>query len=293
MERDKTTPEHRTIGELLAAGATWLEARRVEEPRLLCEWLAADLLSISRSELTRWAGQEADSAFVDRLREGVVRLGTGEPVQYVIGEWDFRCVTLKTDRRALIPRPETEELVQLVLDTPSIWEGPGPSIYDIGTGTGCIAISLAVERPSCRMTAVDIEEAALSLARENAIRCEVEDRIRFIHGSGCAGAPTASIDVIVSNPPYIGSKVVDGLPRLIRAFEPRSALDGGPDGLDIIRDLVHDAAIALRPGGWCFLEIGDDQGDALHAILEDDGFSEIRILPDFAGKTRYAIGRIA
>ena len=292
MEAGKTTPGPRLIGDFLAAGATWLKARHVEEPRLLCEWLAADLLSLSRSDLQLILKQRAEPAFIDRLREGVVRLGKGEPVQYVIGEWDFRCVTLKTDHRALIPRPETEELVQLVLDTPGIWSGSGPVLYDIGTGTGCIAISFAVERPSCHVTAVDIEESALSLARENAERCGVADRIRFIHGNSCAGAATASVDVIVSNPPYIGTRVVDGLPRLIRDFEPRTALDGGPDGLDIIRDLVHDAAIALRPGGWCFLEIGDDQGDSVHAILEDDGFSSIRILPDFAGKTRYAIGRI-
>lgn len=293
MTSGGTAAGSRPVGELLAAGAAWLGARRVEEPRLLCEWLAAGLLSVTRHGLRGLMGRPAGPAFAARLRDGVVRLGDGEPVQYVLGEWDFRGVTLKTDRRALIPRPETEGLVQLVLDAPGVWSrGARPSVRDVGTGSGCIAISLAVERPSCRVTAIDVEEEALSLARENAGRCGVAGRIDFVLGDCCAGAPAASVDVVVSNPPYIGTGAIGGLPRMIRDFEPRRALDGGRDGLRVVRDLVHDAAIALRPGGWCFLEIGDDQGDPVRALLEDDGFSDVRITPDLAGKTRYASGRI-
>jgi release factor glutamine methyltransferase len=282
----------RRIGDILSAGAAWLESKNVEDARLQCEWLAAALLSSSRTELELAAGREAPGAFVSGMREGVKRLAQGEPVQYVVGEWDFRCLTLKTDSRALIPRPETEQLVQLALDEREVWERAAPRLYDVGTGTGCIAISLAVERPQCECVAVDVDGGALSLARENAARCGVADKIEFRLGRNCDGAAEASLDAVVSNPPYIASRVVDGLPPLIRDHEPRLALDGGPDGLDIVREVVNDAAIALRPGGWCFLEIGDDQGEAVRGVLEDAGFSEISVLADYAGLTRFAKGRI-
>ena len=171
-------------------------------------------------------------------------------------------------------------------------QGKRLRVLDVGTGTGCIALSFAVERPQCRCTAVDVDEAALSLARENAVRCGVADRVEFRLGRNCDGAAEASLDAVVSNPPYIASRVVDGLPPLIRDHEPRRALDGGADGLDIVREVVNDAAIALRPGGWCFLEIGDEQGEAVRGILEDAGFSRIAVLSDFAGLTRFAKGRI-
>lgn len=284
--------QQRTLGELVDAGVAWLRARRVDEPRQQCLWLAGALLSLSRTDLLAALGRPVPDEVVARLREGVIRLGAGEPVQYVIGEWDFRLVTLRTDARGLIPRPETEELVQLTLDEPRLWEDPAPAICDVGTGTGCIAISLAVERPLCRVTAVDCEEAALSLARENAARCGVADRIRFVHGRGCANAEAGSLDAVVSNPPYIPAAEVDALPRKILGFEPRSALDGGADGLDIVRDVIRDSAIALRKGGWLFLEIGDDQGGPVRAAMEDAGFDPVEIRRDFAGKTRYAKGRI-
>ncbi len=284
--------QQRTLGELVDAGVAWLRARRVDEPRQQCLWLAGALLSLSRTDLLAALGRPVPDEVVARLREGVIRLGAGEPVQYVIGEWDFRLVTLRTDARGLIPRPETEELVQLALDEPRLWEDSAPAICDVGTGTGCIAISLAVERPQCRVTTVDCEEAALSLARENAARCGVADRIRFVHGRGCANAEAGSLDAVVSNPPYIPAAKVDALPRKILGFEPRSALDGGADGLDIVRDVIRDSAIALRKGGWLFLEIGDDQGGPVRAAMEDAGFDPVEIRRDFAGKTRYAKGRI-
>ncbi len=291
MESDAKASGRR-IGDILSAGALWLESKNVEDARLQCEWLAAALLSSSRTELELALDREVSEPFVSQMREGVRRLGAGEPVQYVVGEWDFRCLTLGTDPRALIPRPETEQLVQLVLDERKVWERPEPRLCDVGTGTGCIAISLAVERPQCRCLAVDVDEATLSLARENAAHCGVADKVEFRLGRNCGGASESSLDAVVSNPPYIASRIVDSLPPLIRDHEPRVALDGGPDGLDVIREVANDAAIALRPAGWCFLEIGDEQGEAVRGILEDAGFSEISVLADFAGLTRFAKGRI-
>lgn len=289
---EQNNSDSRRIGELISAGAAWLASRQVEEARLSCEWLAASVLGLTRTELEDSFNLPAPDFFVSALRNGILRLGANEPVQYVIGEWDFRSLTLKTDRRALIPRPETEQLVQLVLDTGDLWRGRRPLLCDVGTGTGCIAISLVTERPDCDCVATDIEAAAISLASENARLCGADSRISFVRGRNFAGMAAASLDAVVSNPPYIASSVCDSLPPLIREFEPRSALDGGPDGLDIIRDLVHDSAITLRQGGWCFLEIGDDQGEAVGGILEDAGFSDIAVLVDYAGKTRFAKGRI-
>ena len=278
------------LAELLSAGCRWLAGRGVEEPRLSCEWLAASLLGCGRAALP--LKDVPSPGVMDRLRDGIRRLGDGEPVQYVIGEWDFRCLTLKTDRRALIPRPETEQLVELVLSEKALWGRPAPLVYDVGTGTGAIALSLARERPGCSVVAVDCEQDALSLARENAAACGLAGAVRFVLGRNCADAAPATVDAVVSNPPYIASGVVDGLPRLIRDFEPRTALDGGADGLDVFRGLVHDAAIALRRGGFLFLEIGDDQGEAVAGLLDDAGFSDVGVFSDFAGRPRFAKGRI-
>lgn len=281
----------RTIGDLIDAGERWLVARGVEEARSQCIWLGAAILSIGRNEFELRLDRVAGDDFTNKLRDGVVRLGKKEPVQYVIGEWDFRMLTLKTDSRALIPRPETEELVQLVLDD-EISMLEHPSFCDVGTGSGCIAVSLAVEHDGCTVIAIDREQAALSLARENAEKYEVTDRVGFVLGDCLAGAEPGTFDAIVSNPPYVTTPDWERLPPHIKSFEPRSALDGGADGLDVIRRLAREAAVALKKGGRIFLEIGDEQGDGVKAVLEGAGFSDISIIPDFAGKTRYAKGSI-
>jgi len=290
MFAEPQSADGRRLGDLIESGAAWLGRRGVGDGRLLCEWLASAALGCRRTDLPLAATPPPE--VVERLREGLRRLGAGEPIQYVVGDWDFRMLTLKTDKRALIPRPETEGLVSLVLEEPGVWGSGAPRICDIGTGTGAIALSLAYERPQCLVTAVDRQEAALSLARENAGRLGLASRVEFILGENCAGAAPGTFDAIVSNPPYIESAAVDALPPLIRDHEPRTALDGGPDGLDTLRGIIHDAAIALRRGGFLFLEIGDGQGDSVRSLMEDSGFSDVAILKDLAGLVRYARGRI-
>ncbi len=279
-----------SLAQIIDETVTRLAACGVDEARLLCEWVVSYRLNKPKTAIDY--SLIPDDALLAALNADFKRLAEGEPVQYVIGEWDFRYLTLKTDSRALIPRPETEQLVELVLQEPAIRKRSAPSICDIGTGTGAIALSIAHELPAAQVTAIDIEEKALSLAKENCARCGLDARVRFIHGRNCADAEPASFDVIVSNPPYIPAKVVDALPRLIKDFEPRSALDGGDDGLDILRSIIHDAAIALKSDGYIFLEIGDDQGSDVEALLTDAGFVDVRIYTDFAGKTRFAKGRI-
>jgi release factor glutamine methyltransferase len=284
--------EDRPLGDLIAAGTAWLAVREIGEPRIKCELLAARLLGVPRLQLPLERSRILPAPLVDALRRGVVRLGNHEPIQYVLGEWDFRGLTLRVDRRALIPRPETEQLVQLVLDEPDLRLIPSPLICDIGTGCGCIAISLAVEAPGGIYTAVDREAEALALARENAARHAVAQRITFLQGESCAHAAPGSLDVVVSNPPYIATAVCAALPRQIRDYEPNTALDGGADGLDILRDIVHDTALRLKPRGWCFLEIGDDQGPAVRDLLTQVGFETVEILRDLAGKIRFARARM-
>jgi release factor glutamine methyltransferase len=287
-----TAAANHSQASLLEASVRWLAARGVAEPRIACELLAARILRLPRLQLSLERSRQLRPLQVAALRRGVLRLGTHEPVQYILSEWEFRGLTLKVDRRALIPRPETEQLVQRVLDHSEVWQAPVPRLADIGTGSGCIAISLATEVPRCEIVAVDREPAALELARENAACHNVATRIKFIQGEFCAGLPTASLDALVSNPPYIASHTCEQLPTLIRDFEPRSALDGGTDGLEVLRHLIPDAAMALKPHGWCFLEIGHDQGEAVRALLGQAGFTDITIARDLAGQIRFAQARI-
>ncbi len=282
----------RTLGELLAAGVQWLRRRGVAEAESLCQWLAAHQLGIPRLELTLQSTRRLKLEEVERLRRGVVRLGSDEPLQYVLGEWDFRGLSLTVDRRALIPRPETEQLVELVLRQEEVWRQPRPRIIDVGTGSGCIVVSLAHEAPAGEYLASDISGEALSLARENAMRVGVAERIEFIECESCALVPAATLDVVVSNPPYIASEVCRQLPRRLREHEPWLALDGGDDGLVVIRQVVNDAALRLKAGGWCFLEIGAGQGRDVCALMRRAGFAMAEVRRDLAGRERHVVARM-
>jgi release factor glutamine methyltransferase len=281
----------RRLRDLLDAGTGYLERHGIAFPRVACELLAARLLACPRLELFCHYDRPLTDARVAALRRGLQRVAAHEPVQYVLGEWDFRRLTLTVDRRALVPRPETELLLDHVFAASELWARPAPLVIDVGTGTGCIVLSLAAERPQGRYVAIDASAEALSLARENAVRTGLVERVEFREARGCGEFAAGSADAIVSNPPYIRSAVVPTLDACIRDHEPAMALDGGPDGLDVIRAIAHDAAMVLRPGGWLFFEIGDDQGVAVRNLLEHLGFIGVIIRDDYAGKPRFAIGR--
>lgn len=294
----------RTVGELIHAGTAFLARHHVDSPRVACELLACRLFKCPRLELFLHDGETPPNRIVDAWRRGLKRVADGEPLQYVLGEWDFRHLTLTVDRRALIPRPETEQLVDLVLEACGLWESAAapsssaaapdrdlPLIVDVGTGSGCIVLSLATERPHARYVAIDASAAALELASENATRCGVADQVAFRQATGCGAFPAGSVDAIVANLPYIATATVATLAPHVRDHEPHLALDGGADGLDIIRTVTRDAAMVLRPQGWLFLEIGDEQGQAVQDLLEGLGLIDIAILPDLAGKTRFARAR--
>lgn len=284
-----------TLTKLLQESARYLAQHQVEAPETIAELLLANALNIKRMDVLLRQGEVMPEAVLEVMRTGLRRVAAGEPVQYVLGNWDFHEITLKVDPRALIPRPETELLVERVLRSPVVTEPRPITIIDVGTGTGAIILALAHalrDRPDTGFLGVDRSPEALALARENASLLGLSSKIAFIKGSGCGMFEPGSIDLVVSNPPYIASAMVDGLARHIREHEPRMALDGGEDGLDVLRQIVFDAALILRPGGRVYFEIGDDQGPSMSRLLESAGFAEVLIHADDAGKTRFAEGTI-
>ncbi len=294
MQQNEERPDagERPLVELLDAGSAYLERKGIPSPRVACELLAGRLLNAPRLGLHALLPLPVGAARAAALRRGLARVAAGEPVQYVLGEWDFRGLTLTVDRRALIPRPETELLIDHVLAAQALWRNEQPWVVDVGTGSGCIALSLAQERPQARLVAIDSSSDALELARENAVRCGLATRVDFRKGSGCGDFLAGSIDAVVSNPPYIASGVVPTLDRWICDHEPLAALDGGPDGLTCIRAITRDAAMVLKPGGCLFYEIGDDQGPAVRDILESHGFADVTIGNDWSGLVRFATARL-
>ena len=277
----------KTWSELIALGEGFLLRKGIDEARTLCELLVARLCKCGRGDLHRFLPLVPEERLVEAMRRGLQRVSQGEPIQYVLGQWDFRQLTLKVDSRALIPRPETEQLVDLVLRSETLKRVPKPLIVDVGTGTGCIILSLAKEMKDGFFVGLDISPEALSLAQENAVQCGLAERVHFAESDGCGELDPESVDILVSNPPYIRSVVVEGLPRHIRDHEPRLALDGGADGLEVYRNLLLDAVMILKPGGALFFEIGEDQGVALHDLLQDHGFTAICIHKDYAGHDRF------
>lgn len=290
--RDGASAAPRTLAWILDAATGYFAGLRVDSPRATAEHLAARLLGCRRSALAAASGAALSGPQLEAMRRGMKRIASGEPLQYVLGEWDFRSLTLKTDGRALIPRPETEELVSLALAAPVLKRLPAPRFLDYGTGCGCIALSIASELPAARVAAVDVSPDALSLAAENAARLGLAGRVRFIDTSKIDLADVfepASIDVIVSNPPYIPSAAVDALDAKVLAHEPRLALDGGPDGTDVVRSLCEDASMLLASGGMIFLEIDaeSNQAEKLRPLLESYGFADIAVSRDASGAGRF------
>ncbi|MBO5648069.1 MAG: peptide chain release factor N(5)-glutamine methyltransferase [Kiritimatiellae bacterium] len=282
--------------EVIRKTGEFLDSKGVPDAPTASELMASRLLGCSRGFLVSHLSREVSEKHLEALRRGMRRLVAGEPLQYVLGEWDFRTLTLSCDSRALIPRPETEELVSRVLK----WLKANPSeseriIIDVGTGTGAIILSLAAEyKGNAAFIGSDVSEDAIALAKANAVRTGLSQRVKFVVMDGLDDFDEPEcVDVIVSNPPYIERAVCDTLDPRVRNFEPRLALDGGESGLDFYDRYLADALNVLRPGGAVFFEIGENQGEALRSLLENYGFSDIKIEKDFAGHDRYASGILA
>ncbi len=270
----------------VAAALRWANTQLVpltDRPQLEAELLLASLLERPRTYL--WAHPEASlpPQQAADYAAWVQRRAAGEPLPYIIGQSEFYGLTFTVTPDVLIPRPETETLVEAALAWLKMH--PVSTAVDVGTGSGCIAVALAVHAPSLRLYATDISPAALQVARANAERHNVAERLTFLEGDLLMPLPEP-IHLIVSNPPYVTEEEWDALPLSVRR-EPRTALLAGADGLDAIRRLLAQAQRRLRPGGLMLVEIGERQGQAAQALAQA-AFpkAEVTILPDLAGKDR-------
>jgi len=325
-----------TVLEAIQKSTEFLAKKGVDSPRLQTELLLAHLLKVPRMKLYLNFERTLTPAEVDSFREFIKRRGQREPLQHITGSTSFCGLEIAVHRHALVPRPETELLAELGCEFLQGRAGsspgrslakPGPQpaaarsenapypdlcALDFGTGTGCIAIALAVKCPSAKIVATDISPDALALARQNAGRNIVADRIEFVQGDGFAvlkdrwgerprepkgnaigdGSPGVSphrFDLIISNPPYIPSAEIAMLQSEVRDFDPRGALDGGADGLDFYRKLAVEAKPFLKPGGKIMLEFGDGQADAVRKIFETEKWIVEAVKEDYSQRERFLI----
>lgn len=277
----------RSVLELAKQAGEFLAERGFENARLEADLLLSGVLGMRRLDLYLQFDRPVEASEIERYRQAVRRRLQREPLQYILGETEFRRIRLHVDRRVLIPRPETEVLVGKVLE----WAGGRAdlSAIDIGTGSGAIAISLAVEGRFERIVATDVSADALDVARANAQQCGAADRIEFRHGALWGEGDTARFDVVVSNPPYIAESERASLQPEVRDWEPQGALFAGPDGLAVVEAIIDGAPRHLNESGLLALEIGESQSAAVRARLEERGYSEARIAQDLTGRPRIAL----
>lgn len=302
-------PSRREVVEGLAAE---LDAGGVPGARNEAERLVAHVLGLTRTDLLLHSDLVVGPEEAGRMATLSRRRLSGIPLQHIEGTVAFRDLVLVCDGRALVPRPETEELVQQVVD----WVGgvvssggvrrvnrpdtsaepPLRVALDIGTGSGAIALSLLQEGLVRRAVAIDVSQTALDQAAENAARLGLSERIEFRKTESSPWdtvAPEEVFDVIVSNPPYIEDAAIASLSTEVRDHDPRPALAGGLDGLDVIREIASGAPSHVRSGGGLFMELGSDQGERVRQLLEGDGsWNHVRIEPDLAGRSRFVIALV-
>jgi release factor glutamine methyltransferase len=271
-----------TVRALLNEGRAALAAAGLETPALDARVLLAGILKTPLSVLAAKGDAPVSAEHERAFRAALARRAAGECAAYIIGEKGFRYLTFRVTPAVLVPRPETELLVDAALEAVA---GSRSRVLDLCTGSGCVAISLKYENPTLEVSASDVSGAALAVARENAKQAGVE--VHFTQSdlfSAFAGA-AEGFDLIVSNPPYIPSADLAGLSREVRG-EPRLALDGGPDGLSLIRAIIREAPAYLREHGGLFLEADSSEMPAIRATMEADGFVDLRVWKDLAGLER-------
>jgi release factor glutamine methyltransferase len=248
------------------------------------EWLVAHVLGVSRSELALRAREPVAAAELERLAALAARRTAGEPLQYVLGEWGFRRLTLTVDRRALIPRPETEIVVERCL---ALLAGlDRPRVLDVGTGSGAIALAIADEHPGARVTGLDVSAEALALARENAERTGLP--LKLVEHDAFAGLPDGPWELVVSNPPYVDPDERASLAPEVRDWEPATALFGR----EATEAVARGALPVLAAGGSLVLEVGDGQARGVGALLGRLGYRAVAAARDLAGRDRVVEGRV-
>jgi release factor glutamine methyltransferase len=302
-----------TVLEAIQKSAEFLAKKGVESPRLQTELLLAHLLKLPRMKLYLNFERALTPTEVDGLREFIRRRGQREPLQHITGSTSFCGLGIAVNRHALVPRPETELLAESGWQFLSTLNSQPSTALDFGTGTGCIAIALAVKCPSAKVVATDVSPDALALAKQNAGRHNAAERIEFLQSDGFAalqnvgqasclfpsekkkletgGTPVLHFDLIISNPPYIPSAEIATLQSEVRDFDPRAALDGGADGLDFYRKLAMEAKPFLKPGGKIMLEFGDGQAEAIGKIFEAEKWIVEAVREDYSQRERFLIAK--
>lgn len=274
--------------DLLKKSTDFLAKKGIENARLQSELIFAGTLRCRRLDLYLQFERPLTQSQVDTLRERIVRRANREPVQYIVGDTDFRTLTLKCDPRALIPRPETEELVDYALERLNALKPAGTParVLDLGTGTGAIALSIAAERAETQVVAVDQSAEALALAQENAVTSGLADKVEFLQ-SDWFSQVSGNFDAILSNPPYLTQEEWEYAQAEVRVHEPLSALVADNAGLADLEKILRGAREHLLPGGFVGFETGIAQHAALEAIARDCGFSETLSLNDLSERPRF------
>lgn len=277
---------------LLRAGRERLRAAGVVTARQDAEWLLAAILDVDRFALYTEPGRELSADEAARYRASIERRAGGEPLQYLLGFEDFHGLRLRVTPDVLIPRPETERLVEWAIEI--LAESGGSLVADIGTGSGAIGCALAGKLPGIEVLAVERSLGALAVASENVRTLGLSRRVRLLAGDlfGPLHPVRKALDLVIANPPYVPSAVIGMLPWEVAGFEPRVALDGGPDGMAVLRRLITGAPAMLRPGGWLLLEIGEDQAGPLASMMAAEGFGGIAARRDLRGVERYIGGQL-
>ena len=275
-----------TLLDVLQSTTDYFKKRNIESARLNAEHLLAHVLGRKRIELYLEFERPLAEAELAPLRELVRRRGQGEPLQHLLGIVEFDARVFLCDKRALVPRPETEQLVELLK---SRIPHPASRILDVGTGSGVIALSLAANFPEAKITATDISEDALALARENAARLELQEKVVFAK-SDLFAVVTGTFDLIVANLPYVPTVDRQTLSREV-VHDPEIALFGGERGDELVRKLIDAAPDYLSPGGLLALEVGIGQADDLASLLAEKNYHDIEAIRDYGGVIRFLFGR--
>jgi release factor glutamine methyltransferase len=276
-----------SVLEIIKRTTGFLEQRGVESPRLNAELLIGHTLGLKRMQLYLQFERPLTEVELEKIRPLVKRRGNREPLQYILGEAEFSGLKLKVDRRALIPRPETERLVELVTQQLPV---PPANILDLGTGTGAIALALAKLYPEASVTALDKSEEALGLARENALSCDLAGRVRFIQSDWLAALPQGEqFHLIIANPPYLSDAEVVAAQPEVRDFEPPMALSAGINGAAALEHIMVGARPYLAPAGLLACETGIAQHQALVALAGTAGYARAESHRDLTGRERYLL----
>jgi len=276
-----------SISDLLREASQALRDAGVPEARREAGSLLSHVIGKDRTFLISHAEDIVAGDDLARFREAVARRASGEPLQYITGVQDFYGREFRVTTDVLIPRPETELLVEAALEV--IAHKPAPLICDVGTGSGCIAITLVCERTDARAVAVDVSAPALAVAEDNSRRHGVSDRMRFTISDCFESVDRTAFDLVVSNPPYVAAAALSGLQREVRDHEPLVALSSGADGLDVIRRLLRDAPAFLKTDGYLIMEIGFDQGEKVQRLINENLWRLDEIRPDLQGIPRIVL----